>query len=116
MPSSSGLILALLLGSFAWGQGVTGVISGITTAPAAAISGATVTITNADTGVTAWTGKTNVAGVYRAPDLPAGRYNVSVTLAGFKRHQISGIELSADQRADIPIVMEVGEEDRNGYR
>ncbi len=69
-----------------WSQGVTGVISGTVSDPTkAAIGAAAVTITNADTRVVAWTGKTNAAGVYRAPDLPAGHYNLAVTAAGFKR-------------------------------
>jgi hypothetical protein len=93
----------------AWGQGVTGVISGLVSDPKGAIGGATVTITNADTGVTAWTGKTNMDGVYRAPDLPAARYNVAVIAAGFRRQQVSGIELSVDPRADVPFTMQVGE-------
>ena len=63
--------------------------------------GATVTITNADTGVIAWTGKTNVDGVYRAPNLPAGSYNIDVTASGFKHQQVSGIELSVGQRANV---------------
>src|SRR5271168_784179 len=99
-PFSSGWIFAVVFASLGWGQGVTGVLSGTTTDRKAAISGATVTITNADTDVVAWTGKTNAAGLYRAPDLPAGRYNIAVTAAGFKHQQVSGIELPVDQRAD----------------
>jgi hypothetical protein len=103
------LILGVLLCSLARAQGVTGVISGTVTWSAAAVSEANVTISNADSGVSAWIGKTNLAGVYRAPDLPAGRYNVLVTAAGFKRQQVAGIELSADQRADLPIALQAGE-------
>jgi hypothetical protein len=95
--------------TFAWGQGVNGVISGTVTDLKGAISGATVTITNTDTGVTTWTGKTNAYGVYRAPDLPAARYDVAVTAAGFKRQQVSGVELSVDPRADLSFLLQVGE-------
>ncbi|MGB6944613.1 MAG: carboxypeptidase-like regulatory domain-containing protein, partial [Bryobacteraceae bacterium] len=119
-PSVSNLCLLALLGSlrlwmffgiaaFAWSQGVTGVISGVVTDPKGIIAGASVVITNADTGAVSWTGRTNVAGIYRAPDLPAARYTVSVTAAGFKHQQVSGIELSVDPRADVPIMMQVGE-------
>jgi hypothetical protein len=109
LPFSISVILAVALVSLAWSQGVTGVISGIVTNPKNAIGGATVTIVNADTGVTAWTGKTNAYGVYRAPDLPAARYDVSVTAQGFKRQLVSGIELSMDPRADIPFMLQLGE-------
>jgi Carboxypeptidase regulatory-like domain/TonB-dependent Receptor Plug Domain len=105
----SALIGGFLLCSLAWGQGVTGVISGVVMDTKGAIMGADVIITNADTGVTAWTGKTNGDGVYRAPDLPAARYNLSVTARGFKRQKVSGIELSVDPRANIPVLMQVGE-------
>ncbi|HTW63709.1 MAG TPA: TonB-dependent receptor [Bryobacteraceae bacterium] len=103
------LIPTIVFATLAWSQGVTGVISGIVTDPKGAISGATVIITNADTGGTTWTGKTNGAGVYRAPDLPAARYDVTVTAAGFKRQEVSGVELAVDPRADIPFLMQVGE-------
>ncbi len=104
-----GLILALIPGSFAWSQGLTGVISGHVTDPKYAIPGATVVIANSDTGATAWSGKTNNAGIYRAADLPAGRYNVDVTAAGFKRQQVTGVELFVDRNADISVPMEVGD-------
>src|SRR5271156_1367692 len=109
LPTLIWLLLALVFGSCAWSQGVTGVISGTITDPKGVIGGATVTITNADTGVTAWTGRTNVAGVYRAPDLPAARYDLSVTAPGFKRQQVSGVELSVDPQADISVMMQLGE-------
>ena len=88
---------------------MTGVISGVVTDPKGAVGGATVIITNADSGVTAWTGKTNFDGVYRAPDLPAARYNVAVTAPGYKRQKVSGVELAVDPQANIPILMQVGE-------
>ncbi len=109
MPFSNGLILAIAFGSFGWSQGVTGVISGSVTSPKAAIGGATVTITNADTGVTAWTGKTNVdrrLSRARSAGRPIQRRRDG---RGFKRQQVSGIELSVDQRADILVVMQAGE-------
>jgi hypothetical protein len=109
LPTLIWLLLALVFGSCAWSQGVTGVISGTVSDPKGVIRGATVTITNADTGVIAWTGKTNVAGVYRAPDLPAARYDLSVTAPGFKHQQVSGIELSVDPQADISVMMQIGE-------
>ena len=108
-PFPLGLTLAFILGSFAWSQGVTGVISGTITDPKYAIRGATVVVTNADTGATAWTGETNSAGIYRAADLPAGRYDVGVTATGFKRQQVTGVELFVDRRADVSVSMQVGD-------
>src|SRR5580704_3463259 len=103
-----GLLLALVFGCFGWSQGVEGVISGIVTSPQAAIGAATVSVTNTDTGVIEWSGKTNLDGVYRAPNLPAGRYDIDVTAEGFKHQYVSGIELSVGQLADIVIIMQAG--------
>lgn len=102
------VLSALLFGSLLWGQGLNGVISGIVTSPRAPVSGAAVSIRNAETGVVAWAGKTNAAGVYRAPNLPAGRYNVSVTAQGYRHQDVAGIELALDQRADLVIVLQAG--------
>jgi hypothetical protein len=104
-----GLILTVFFASLAWSQGVTAVMSGIVAHPGAVLSGALVIVTNADTGVVVWTGKTNFAGVYRAPNLPPGRYDVAATAEGFRREQVSGIELPVSGRVDVPITMEVGE-------
>jgi Carboxypeptidase regulatory-like domain/TonB-dependent Receptor Plug Domain/TonB dependent receptor-like, beta-barrel len=101
--------LIIVYASLAWSQGITGVFSGIVADAHGAIRGATVTITNAETGVTAWTGKTNADGVYRAPDLPAARYDLSVTAQGFKRQEVSGVELTVDPQANIPFLMQIGE-------
>jgi hypothetical protein len=102
-------VVAALAGFQARAQGVNGVISGVVTSPKAAIAGAAIAVTNADTGVVAWSGKTNALGVFRAPYVPAGRYNLGATARGFKHQDVAGIELSVDQRADIVIVMQAGE-------
>ena len=60
----------IVLGSPVWAQTLTGIISGT--------AGANISITNADTGVKAWTGKTNESGLYRAPDLSVGNYKIDV--------------------------------------
>ncbi len=102
-------LFVIAFGSFAWAQSLTGIISGTVTDPTKApVAAATLTITNADTGVKAWTGKTNESGVYRAPDLPVGRYNLAVEAAGFKHVQVSNFTLSVDQRADIDVTLQLG--------
>ena len=109
MRSARSVIPAIVFASLAWGQGVTAVISGVVAHPQAAVGGATVSVISSDTGVTVWSGQTNFAGVFRAPSLPPGRYDVSASAAGFKRKQVSGIELPVNERVDLLIEMEVGE-------
>ncbi len=91
-------------------QGVTGTIAGTVTDPSkAAIPAATVQILNADTGVTAWTGKTNGSGLYRAPELPIGRYDITVSSSGFKTQKVTNVQLSVDQAADISVILQLGQ-------
>jgi outer membrane receptor for ferrienterochelin and colicin len=75
----------------------------------APISGASVDITNAGTGVKSWAGKTNESGIYQAPDLPVGTYSIDVQAPGFKRQTISDIHLLVDQRANINVTMQLGQ-------
>ena len=101
-------VLALVLGPATFAQN-TGVISGTVTDPTkAVVAGATVTVTNADTGVTVFRGKTNGSGVYRAPNLGAGRYDIAVEASGFKRATVSGVNLAVDQRSDVGVMLETG--------
>lgn len=103
-----GLILTIVFSSLVLSQGVNGVISGIVMSPKSSIAGATVSISNAETGVIAWAGKTNAVGIYRAPELPPGRYNIDVKATGFRHQDVHGVELAVDQRADIAIVLQSG--------
>ena len=102
-------IFAIAAPTVAFSQVLTGIISGtVTDATQAVVPNAAVTIVNADTGVVAWHGETNDSGLYRAPGLPVGRYNVSVQLQGFKRADVAGINLTVDQRATINVTIEAG--------
>ena len=95
-------------------QAITGVISGTVTDPSKApVPNATVTITNSATGVNVWTGRTNESGLFRAPNLQAGSYSIAVQAGGFKRQQVSEVHLAVDQRADVPISLEVGQVDQS---
>src|ERR1700682_1451172 len=99
---SSVLAVACFLLGSAYGQVLTGTISGVVTdASDAVVPNAAVTINNADTHVTVWRGVTNDSGLYRAPALPVGRYDVIVAVQGFKRADVTGINLTIDQRATI---------------
>ena len=102
-------VLLIVLASQIHAQGVSGIISGTVTDPTkAAISAATVQIINADTGVTAWTDKTNSSGVYRAPELPIGTYIVIVASSGFKTQRVANVHLAVDQTADISVILQLG--------
>jgi len=62
----------------------TGEIRGTVTAGGAAVTGATVTLTNLDTGETK-VFATNESGIYDTVSTPAGNYSISFTAQGFKK-------------------------------
>src|SRR5258708_4161237 len=100
--SSNRILCSLLSACFVLAplhaQVLTGVISGtVTDSSQAIVPNAPVTVVNADTGVTQWRGATNESGIFRAPGLPVGRYNVSVQVEGFKRADVAGVNIAVDQ-------------------
>ncbi|HEX5475254.1 MAG TPA: carboxypeptidase regulatory-like domain-containing protein [Vicinamibacterales bacterium] len=101
MVKRSLLLFALLAltAAPAVAQRTTATLRGTVTDPTHAIvPGATVTITNHDTGLTR-TMPTNEAGVYSFSELPVGRYTVTVELQGFKTATRTDIVLNvADNR------------------
>jgi len=74
----------------------------------AVVSGATVTVTDNDTG-TKRELVTNGSGVYSAPYLETGHYSVTVSHPGFKTTTQAGIILTADQVAGVNITIAVGQ-------
>jgi len=90
-------------------QGLTGQISGIVTdSGGGVLPGATVVIKNAGTNSTRET-VTGADGAFLFPDLLAGKYDINVTVNGFKTYEQKGIELAATERVALrTIALEVG--------
>jgi hypothetical protein len=89
-------------------QAVNGTIEGtIKDASGGLLPGVTVTIHNTDTGAERVV-VTDANGLYRAPLLSLGNYQVTAELAGFKKQQQTGIPITAGSAAVINILMEVG--------
>jgi len=103
--------LALLLvvpAVWAQSQAVNGSIEGVVTdTTGAVLPGATVTVTNVDTGAQRVV-PTDSSGFYRAVLLPLGTYRVKVELPSFKAMERTGIGLSAGQTAVLNFALEVG--------
>ena len=90
-------------------QGVFGTISGaVHDSQGAAIPGATVLITNVDTGV-AREVLTNDVGIYSATSLTPGAYRVEAQMPGFKKAVISNLRLEVNANLKINVSLEVGE-------
>lgn len=103
----SGLLGALLTLS-ALGQTTNGNIQGTVVDPSnAAVPGATVTARNMDTGLTA-AATTTGAGVYALPNLPPGRYEITVEMSGMKKYVRTGVTVATNSTVGLDVQLQVG--------
>jgi hypothetical protein len=99
---------AFMLLSTAFGQTVTGSISGqVTDQSGALIVGANVTAQNVATSVKT-TALTNASGVYTIRFLPIGTYTLTIDATGFSPQKIAPFTLEIDQTAKINATMKIG--------
>src|SRR5438309_5762097 len=100
------LTLVLIVG--ANGQTTNGNIQGTVVDPQnATVSGATVTARNMDTGLTVAAATTS-AGVFALPNLPPGRYTVTVEAPGMKKHTQEGITVATNGTVGLDVQLQVG--------
>jgi hypothetical protein len=89
-------------------QKSTGTISGVVSDPTGAVvPQATVLITNVDTGLTR-TVTSNEMGEYIAPDVPNGKYQITVKQAAFKEAVITGVEVHVASTALVNVQLQMG--------
>ena len=101
-------VLVLITTGTLLGQGVTGRIQGTVRDPTnAVVAGASVTITNQETGYKA-DFSTSQAGEYLAPNMPPGKYTVSVNAAGFKVAETQNIVVIVDSLTTVDFSLQVG--------
>jgi hypothetical protein len=94
----------------AWGQGLTGRISGsVVDSSGAAITKASVILTNTATGQLRDT-ETSDAGYFQVSELLPGTYDLTVNSKGFKKYEQKAIVVTATERVTIStITLQVGE-------
>src|SRR5688572_14201314 len=86
----------------------TGILSGVVSDPGGGVlPGVTVVAVNVATGLTQTT-VSSAAGEWRITALPAGTYEVTFELAGFKKLVRSGISVEAAVTRSVPVTLEVG--------
>ena len=104
-------ILAILLFSFAGVSAVAQFSSGIegtaTDSSGAAVSGATVTITDARLGVAKAT-TTNQAGYFRIDSIAASTYSIEIQMSGFKTWRQTGLTLQVGETRTIAPNLQIG--------
>src|SRR5258708_3962231 len=97
-----------LFSSVAYGQGVTGSLTGTVTEPAGAVvANATVEARNTETGVT-YPAATTTAGNYTISQLPVGTYEISVKVPGFKTYNHTNLALAAAAVLREDVTLQVG--------
>jgi len=92
--------------AFAQGQGGT-VLGVVRDSSGAVVPGASVTITNAATGVTTTT-KTDTEGLYSFPYIQPGVYDVSATSSGFQTMKKPGVSVHVTDRVEINFDLKIG--------
>src|SRR5579885_878951 len=88
-------------------QGRGGISGTVTDAQGAVVQGARVAVRNTATNAIFQT-LSNDQGIYAAPGLPVGEYEVAAEAAGFKKSLRKGVTLLVDQKAKVDFVLEVG--------
>ena len=102
------LVLPLFFTGLLWAQVDKATINGSVTDPSGAfIVGASVTVTNLETGAH-FLGESNEAGIYRVSALPVGTYSIEYAKKGFKKVVRSGLTLATAQVAELNVKMVPG--------
>ncbi len=90
------------------GQATTGQISGQVTDPTGAVvSGATITVTDEDKGVS-FEGRSGATGDYTVLSLPPGIYSVTAAAPGFSESKFAHVVLAIDQQLALNFKLKVG--------
>jgi carboxypeptidase family protein len=101
------LCLLLLCSAPAWGQATTSIRGAVTDPSGAAISGASVTLTNPEA-KTERQATTGADGEYQFTFLPPGTYTLGVTATGFQRFERTGLALLVNTPATLNAQLKVG--------
>lgn len=103
------LVLSLGFTAAVSAQEVTGTITGtVTDANGAAVSGATVTLTNVGTRLVVRTVSTSDDGSFSAPLVPVGEYTLTVEAPNFKKTVQTNLKLDANQTRTLDVTLEAG--------
>ncbi len=90
------------------GQNVTGAIEGvIKDASGAVVPNATVVATNVGTNA-AYSGTANDQGAYAIRSLPVGVYNLTASVAGFKKYDALGIRVQVNETSRVDLALQIG--------
>ena len=101
------LVLVVMAGSLMAQVGTGSIMGTVTDSTGAVLVGASVTITDAQTGVVRQMAS-NGAGLYVAPDLNVGVYNIEVKAKGFTGQRRVGVELQVGRQMEVDFSLAPG--------
>jgi hypothetical protein len=102
------LVVCVLVSLCVWGQTTNGNIQGLVADPGgAAVAGATVSARNMDTGLTT-ASVTTSAGLYSLPNLPPGRYAVTVESKDMKKYTREGVTVATNSTVVVDVQLQLG--------
>jgi hypothetical protein len=110
MASVRFLFALALLSAAAFSQTFRGDLAGtVTDASGAALSGSVIKIDSPSTGLTR-SSLTSTTGDFLVADLPAGTYDLTVTMPGFEVRKITGVEISVAKTTNVPVQLGVAKQ------
>jgi len=102
------LFLAAVSASILTAQTFRGTLLGtVADATGAVIPGASISVKNMDTGIERTT-QSNSDGAFRVPELPVGRYSVTVTMSGFNPYHAEGVEVAVAGEVNLNVTLQTG--------
>src|SRR5512143_3958331 len=108
MRSSCTVVVLFFVALTLFAQTDRGTITGTIIDPAGAVvANAAIEARNTGTGAV-YQVASSATGNYTIPNLPTGTYELSVTVAGFKKFVRTGLTIQAAQTIRIDVAMEVG--------
>jgi len=107
LPMLGILCSILLLAASALAQTSASMVGSVKDPSGAVISGAQITVTNTERGISRTT-TSNADGEWAVAALPPGKYDLNVTAPGFKGYSAKGVVLDVAQKARIDVSMQVG--------
>ena len=107
--AAASLYICLALAGTLFGQGERATISGtVTDSTGAVVPQVSISVRNESTNVVLKT-ESNATGLYVAPALPPGSYEVTAQKQGFRTFKLSNIPLSVGLTATVDVHLEVGQ-------
>ena len=102
------VLVCLAATGIGWGQATTSLRGTVTDQTGSAVPGATVVLANAESRIER-TASTGTQGEYQFLFLPPGTYALSITAAGFQRHEQTGLSLLVNTPATANVQLKLGE-------